>query len=184
MFALRARGFKSWGDFPDFYFFGGNGDMRGYDYYQFIGHNVLLASAELRFPLVEAMLTPIGVLGGIRGTFFFNFGTAGFDGAPFTPWTSDPEVIRPIEGFIFNEDLEAPQEVFGPTQTIEGFRLVDGRASYGIGLATMAIGFPLHFDWAWRTLFNKDWENVVFAAEGGSEEFRKVRFSMWMGFDF
>ena len=182
--ALRARGFKSWGEFPDFYFFGGNGDMRGYDYYQFIGHNVLLAGAELRFPLIEAMLTPIGVLGGVRGTLFFNFGTAGFSGSAFKPWTSDPEIVRSIEGFVFNEDLEAPQEVFGPTQLVEGFRLVDGRASYGFGLTTMAIGFPVHFDWAWRTLFNKQWEDVVFAAEGGSEEFRKSRFSMWIGFDF
>ena len=165
--ALRARGFKSWGDFPDFYFFGGNGDMRGYDYYQFLGHNVLLTGAELRFPLIEAMLTPLGVLGGIRGTFFFNFATTGLNGNPFTPWTSDPEVVRPVEGFVFNEDLEAPQEVFGSPRVIEGFRLVDGRASYGFGLTTFAIGFPVHFDWAWRTLFNKDWEDVVFASFAG-----------------
>ncbi len=54
----------------------------------------------------------------------------------------------------------------------------------------MVFGFPLHFDWAWRTLFNRNWENVVFAREGaveglsGSEVFRKVRFSMWLGYDF
>ena len=35
-------------------------------------------------------------------------------------------------------------------------KLVDGRASYGIGLETFALGFPIHFDWSWRTLFNKD----------------------------
>ncbi len=182
--ALRVRGFKSWGEFPDFYFFGGNGDMRGYDYYQFIGHNVLLGGAELRFPLIEAMLTPIGVLGGIRGTFFFNIGSAGFNGAPFRPWTFDPEVVRPIVSWRYNEDLQQPQEVFGLPRPIEGFRLKDGRASYGIGLTTTAIGFPVHFDWAWRTLFNKDWEDVLFATDGGSERFRKVRFSMWIGMDF
>ena len=32
----------------------------------------------------------------------------------------------------------------------------DARASYGIGLQTFALGFPIHFDWSWRTLFNKD----------------------------
>ena len=32
------------------------------------------ANAELRFPLIEAMLTPLGVLGGIRGVFFANMG--------------------------------------------------------------------------------------------------------------
>ena len=39
---------------------------------------------------------------------------------------------------------------------IGGFRLVDGRASYGVGLETFALGFPIHFDWSWRTLLNKD----------------------------
>ena len=46
---------------------------------------------------------------------------------------------------------------------VDGFRLQDGRASYGIGLETFALGFPIHFDWSWRTMFNKDWEDVVFA---------------------
>ena len=65
-----------------------------------------------------------------------------------------------------------------------GFRLRDGRASYGVGFSTMALGFPIHFDWAWKTLFNKQWEDVAFAAYGGSEAFRKVKFQVWMGFDF
>ena len=65
-----------------------------------------------------------------------------------------------------------------------GFRLEDGRASYGIGLETFALGFPIHFDWSWRTLFNKDWEDVLFAAYGGSDEFRKPQFSVWIGYDF
>ena len=30
--AFRARGFTSWGDFPDYTFFGGNNELRGYDY--------------------------------------------------------------------------------------------------------------------------------------------------------
>ena len=32
------------------------------------------ANAELRFPLIEAMLTPVGVLGGLRGVMFINVG--------------------------------------------------------------------------------------------------------------
>ena len=38
----------------------------------------------------------------------------------------------------------------------------------------MALGFPLHFDWSWRTLFNREWEDVQFFMQGGSEEFRTV----------
>ena len=67
---------------------------------------------------------------------------------------------------------------------MDGCRLVDARASYGIGLETFALGFPVHFDWAWRTLFNKPWEDLLFATTGGSSSFRKARFAMWIGYDF
>ena len=53
-----------------------------------------------------------------------------------------------------------------------------------MGLETFALGFPVHFDWSWRTLFNKQWEDVVFASEGGSEAWRKPRFTFWIGYDF
>ena len=43
--------------------------MRGYDYLSFLGSNALFANAELRFPLIEAALTPIGVIGGVRGVY-------------------------------------------------------------------------------------------------------------------
>ena len=63
-------------------------------------------------------------------------------------------------------------------------------ASYGLGLETFALGFPIHFDWSWRTLLNKDYEDYVFAYQGiqqgttGSKWFRKPRFSIWIGYDF
>ena len=69
-------------------------------------------------------------------------------------------------------------------RTVSGFRLVDSRASYGIGLETFALGFPVHLDWSYRTLFNKSWEDIYFGAVGGSEEFRKPRFAAWIGYDF
>jgi len=53
-----------------------------------------------------------------------------------------------------------------------------------VGLETFALGFPIHFDWAWKTLFNKDWEDALFRPFGGSDEFRKVKFSVWIGYDF
>ena len=39
------------------------------------------------------------------------------------------------------------------------------------------------FDWAWRTLWNRDWEDYVFAAAGGSHEFRRPQFKVWIGYD-
>ena len=77
---FRARGYKSWGEFPGYLYFGGNSEMRGYDYLSFLGNKGFFTDAELRFPIIEAALTPIGVVGGLRGVFFFNFGAAGYEG--------------------------------------------------------------------------------------------------------
>ena len=54
--------------------YGGNSEMRGYEYLEFIGNKAFFTNAELRFPLIEAALTPFGVVGGLRGVFFANFG--------------------------------------------------------------------------------------------------------------
>ena len=183
LLALRGRGFKSWGQYPDFTYFGGNSEMRGYEYLQFIGQDAFFLNAELRFPLVEAMLTPLGILGGFRGVLFANMGGSRFAGQPFTLWARGTEIVRPIAGYAAAaEGTATPIE--GPPTVVTGLRLVDGRASYGLGLETFMLGFPLHFDWAWRTLFNEGWEDVVFAAQGGSTAFRKSRFAIWIGYDF
>ncbi len=182
LLALRGRGFRSWGDSPGFLFFGGNSEMRGYDYLSFLGQDAFHLNAELRFPLIEAMATPIGILGGIRGTFFANLGGASFRDQGFTLFTSDTTVETPIVGARLEGTTLA--SVLGQPREINGFRLVDGRASYGISLQTFALGFPVHFDWSWRTLFSRDWEDVVFAREGGSAAFRKPKFTAWIGYDF
>jgi outer membrane protein assembly factor BamA len=156
--------------------------MRGYDYLSFLGQDAFHLNAELRFPLIEAMATPIGILGGIRGTFFANLGGASFRDQGFTLFTSDTTVETPIVGARLEGTTLA--SVLGQPREINGFRLVDGRASYGISLQTFALGFPVHFDWSWRTLFSRDWEDVVFAREGGSAAFRKPKFTAWIGYDF
>jgi outer membrane protein assembly factor BamA len=190
--AMRLRGFKSIGAYPDFLYFGGNSEMRGYDYLQFVGQNVAFANAELRFPIIEAALTPIGVIGGIRGVFFANLGGGWFNSQNFKFATSSDEKIRSIVDFqrdatgaiLLDPATQLPLPIYGPEKTISGFRLKDGRASYGLGLETFALGFPIHFDWAWRTLWNRDWEDYVFAAAGGSHEFRRPQFKVWIGYDF
>ena len=181
-----SRGSRASATIPDFLYFGGNSDLRGYDYLEFAGQNVVVANAELRFPLIEAALTPIGVIGGIRGVFFAGIGGAWFNNQP----SSDPvhrrrrlQVLRPaatetcrvVTGAQINatntdyvRDANGnPVLTYGPPQTINGFRLKDGRASYGVGLETFALGFPIHFDWSWRTTFNKAWEDVLFAGQNG-----------------
>src|SRR5207244_7761478 len=153
LLATRILGFKSTGDFPDFTYFGGNGDLRGYDYLEFAGQNTVFANAELRFPLIEAALTPIGVIGGIRGVFFAGVGGAWFKNQPsadpcnsggYKFLTSNAEVCTPVTGYQVDSRGSAvidpvsgnPILTYGPPQTISGFRLKDGRASYEIGRAS------------------------------------------------
>jgi hypothetical protein len=190
--AFRLRGFKSWGEFPGYMYFGGNSELRGYDYLEFLGNKAFFANAELRFPIIEAALTPLGVVGGLRGVFFANFGASGFEGVPMKVWTNDTIDYQPLLDVVPNLDTVPItfEPVFGPTVSIPGFKLVDGRASYGIGLETFALGFPIHFDWSWKTLFNRDWEDFVFAypasfeGKNGSAWFRQPKFTMWIGYDF
>ena len=40
--AFRSRGFNSWGDFPGYLYFGGNSELRGYDYLEFLGNQGVL----------------------------------------------------------------------------------------------------------------------------------------------
>jgi hypothetical protein len=180
--AFRLRGFKSTGAYPDYMYFGGMGDMRGYDYLEFIGQNVVFGNVELRFPIVEAMLTPIGVLGGLRGVFFFDIGAGWFNNQGFKFSSSTTETVQRLVdvGLDANGNLVG---IYDPPVTVSGFRLQDARASYGIGLETFIIGFPLHFDWAWRTTFNKSWEEYLYGASGAAD-WRKPRFSFWIGYDW
>jgi len=180
--AFRGRGLQSWGTNPDFLFFGGNSEMRGYEYLEFLGHKAFFGNVELRVPLVEAMLTPFGVVGGLRGTVFFNIGAAGVNNQPFTPWTSREEILPILVDFQQNQFGQfVPITVDVP---FSGFRLKDARASYGIGLQSFLLGFPMHFDWSWKTHLNRDYEDLIYFYYGGSETFRKPKFSFWIGYDF
>ena len=147
----------------------------------FVGQEAFHLNAELRFPLIEAMATPIGILGGVRGTFFFGVGGAHFDSQSFKVYETNASIEAPIVGYTPGQN---PEPIFGQARVVDGFRLVDARASYGVSLQTFALGFPVHFDWSWKTLFNRDWEDVLFSLAGGSSEFRKVKFTMWIGYDF
>ena len=182
LLALRAKGFHSWGQSPSFLYFGGNYEMRGYDYLSFVGQDAFFTNAELRFPLIEAMATPVGILGGIRGTLFANLGGASWDNQDFKVWTTSSSIETPIIGTQIVGNQVIP--IYGVPREISGFRLLDARASYGLSLQTFALGFPIHFDWSWKTLFSREWEDVVYSLQGGSNEFRKVKFTMWIGYDF
>jgi outer membrane protein assembly factor BamA len=189
--AFRFRGLKSWGDYPSYLYYGGNSELRGYEYLEFLGNKGFFANAELRFPLIEAALTPLGVVGGLRAVFFANLGASQLAPYKLQVTSSSPVTVQSVLDYTQNPITGEITPVLGPPQTITGFRLVDGRASYGIGLETFALGFPIHFDWAWRTLFNKPWEDYVYSYQAsfdgyssGSKWLRRPKFSIWIGYDF
>ncbi len=156
LLALRGRGFYSTGDNPDYFYFGGNMELRGVPYYSLAGNQGFFANAELRIPIIDLALTPLGLIGPIRGTAFFGIGGAKFKGQPYEFGSSDP-------GFSFIND-----PIFG--EPTSGWRLVDGVASYGFGLQMFFIGYPMHFDWSKFTDFAVTSD--------------KWKFSFWMGYDF
>jgi outer membrane protein assembly factor BamA len=165
--------------------------MRGYDYLEFIGNKAFFANAELRFPLIEAALTPLGVIGGLRAVAFANLGASQFEQNKLQVYSKDSVSVQPIINYTQDFFTGAITPVLGPPTTVNGFRLVDGRASYGLGLETFALGFPIHFDWSWRTLMNKGWEDYIYAYNAtldgdssGSHWLRKPKFSVWIGYDF
>jgi hypothetical protein len=162
VFAARLRGFYSLGDQPDVFYFGGNMELRGYPYLSFAGNQGFFANLEFRFPLIDLMKTPLGILGPVRGTLFAGIGGARFKGEEQCPGacykfaSSDP-------GISYVND-----PVFG--EPVSGFHLVDGRASFGIGLQFFFLGYPLHFDWSKLTDLKVTSDNT--------------RFDFWVGFDF
>ncbi|MBI5266270.1 MAG: hypothetical protein HY851_03455 [candidate division Zixibacteria bacterium] len=78
--ANRLFAFSSSGSEPQRLYLGGSWSFRGYDRRTFYNRNILFASNELRFPLIDNLLigSPIGALDfrGIRGALFFDTGAA------------------------------------------------------------------------------------------------------------
>ena len=100
-------------------YFGGNSELRGYEYLQFLGQKAFFANAELRFPLIEAMLTPLGVLGGLRGVLFAGVGGAGYNGYDFTAVHEQAETYIPLLGYE-TDFLGKPTPVYGPPRSFRG----------------------------------------------------------------
>jgi hypothetical protein len=79
-FANRLFAYHSSGREPQRIYFGGSWNFRGYNRREFYNRNILFASNELRFPLIDNLLIgfPIGGLGfqAIRGALFFDAGSA------------------------------------------------------------------------------------------------------------
>lgn len=79
-FAQRMYAFTSSGLEPQRQYLGGSWNFRGFDRREFYTRNILFASQELRFPLLDALIIglPMGAIDFrfIRGALFFDVGSA------------------------------------------------------------------------------------------------------------
>jgi WD40 repeat protein len=123
-FAFRIWAGASGGSRPNPFFIGGLDTIRGVDFRSMVGDRAFFANAELRFPLIDLLATPILGFRGIRGNIFFDTGGAWFHNAePFQFYSS---------------------KVGG---------LVDGIASYGAGFSFNILGLEANIDFAKVTNF-------------------------------
>ncbi len=118
LFAFRLFGGYSTGNFPTVYYFGGLDTLRGLDYQAVIGNSVAFGNFELRIPLIDYLVFPIGGLRNIRAHIFFDIGAGKLKGQDFQFWDSS------------NNEL------------------IDGHASYGAGFQVTLLGLELHWDFA------------------------------------
>lgn len=133
LLAFRLSGFYSGGKNAMLFWSGGNNTLRGAEFRSLVGNKGFFLNAEFRFALVHAALTPIGVIGPVRGVFFFDMG-----------------------GLWFNDQKF---RIFEPGS----LRLQDALSSYGYGIEFFMFGYPFHFEWVWRTNFkDKQYGGVNF----------------------
>ena len=183
LLALRGRGYKSWGEAPNFNYFGGNADLRGYEYLQFAGNNTFYANAELRFPLVEAMLTPIGVVGGIRGVFFAGTSGAYFNGSHFQFASNKSETVIPIVGYQPDAIRQPGAGLREPDRRdrvpARGWpRLIRLRP----GDLRARLPDPLRLGVA--DAVEPRLGGLRVCCRGRQPEFRRPQFKVWIGYDF
>ena len=138
LFAIRLYGAASRGNFPDVYSFGGLDTLQGLDYNAIIGNTVGYGDFELRFPLIDYLILPIGGLRDIRASAFVDIGGGALLNQKFQFWTTSGNAPA----------LSGCRGKSGPC-------LVDGIASFGFGLDVNFLGLPLHWNFARLWNFQK-----------------------------
>ncbi|MCK5057543.1 MAG: PD40 domain-containing protein [Candidatus Aminicenantes bacterium] len=143
--AFRLSGYFSKGRNPQLFWFGGDNTLRASEFRRLVGNNAVFFNAELRFPLIYRSQTLIGMIGPIRGVFFFDLGGVWLDESP--------------EQFRFFAEGRGLNNIFKPGSV----KLKDAISSYGFGIALYMFGYPIHFDWVYQTdLYARKYYGVNF----------------------
>jgi WD40 repeat protein len=164
LFAMRLVGIESNGRGYSIYPFGGLNQLRGYDFREFFGNRVAFMNLEFRFPLVDALAFPIGIIRDIRGFLFFDVGAAWFgDGSFFHPDLGQA-LTASVNGTIDPNQIVSDNSGNAVARRFkfydsEHHELGDGRASYGFGW-NFYLG-PFQLTWA----FARQLPNSIQACE-------------------
>jgi hypothetical protein len=150
--AFRLFGGMADGDFPAPFYFGGLDTVRGFDFRELVGDRAFFANAELRFPLVDVLATPVLAFRGIRGRIFLDVGGAYFnDVGSFRFWDSEEN------------------------------RLQDGISAYGWGITVDFGGLDLNWDFAQQWDFKESCGRGEFGGACLPENDDGFRTSFWIG---
>ena len=154
--AMRITGFASGGEYPLLFGTGGNNTLRAAQFRSLVGTKGFAFTTELRFPLIKYIATPIGLMGPIRGVFFFDLGGVWDDSIqPYTGpdpyWKNYYDDLRTFDMFS------------------DGIELKDAISSYGVALEVNIWGYPLHFEWVYKT---------------NLKEARFYGMKFWIGYNF
>ncbi|HSL84040.1 MAG TPA: BamA/TamA family outer membrane protein [Thermoanaerobaculia bacterium] len=120
--AFRVWGAQSEGNFTRPFFFGGLDQLRGVEIFSLVGDHAFYGNAELRFPLIDVLATPVVAIRNVRGAVFFDIGGAYFE--------EDKDNWK-----FYDSDED---------------RLIDGFSSYGFGVSAFLFGLPVNWSFAKR----------------------------------
>lgn len=156
LIAMRMTGFAASGANPMLFATGGNNSLRAAPFRSLVGTKGFAFTTELRFPLIKYLATPIGLLGPIRGVLFFDLGGVWDD--TIKPYTGPDKYWKEYFDDLRNFNMFS-----------EGIVLKDALSSYGFALEVNLWGYPLHFEWVYKT---------------NLKEARFYGMKFWIGYNF
>jgi len=162
LLALRLAGIVSNGPGFDIFSFGGLNTLRGYNFREFFGSRITYLNLEYRFPLVDALAFPFGVLRDIRAFLFLDVGAAWFGGGDFFHPDLGFEITPVVNGrpdpsqaYVDPNDPNRLAQRRFQFWDSKHNKLGDGRAAYGFGW-NFYLG-PFQLTWS----FAKQLPNTV-----------------------
>lgn len=157
---MRLYGIFQDGDQGNLYTMGGINQLRGFEFREFVGESIAVASFEFRFPLINNLEWGFGgALGPIRGVFFVNAGSAWFEDE-FVRDFFDPSAPLQRTKAVFDRRIGNFRKYHGK---VDG-RYVDIHVSVGYGFSVSILGLPAN--WSFSRIYDGkdfgDWRSDFF----------------------